>query len=126
MRFTTSLFALVPFIFTSAVNAVGPTPLDVWVPKMTSPTAGAVLVSKTPETITWDTSNAPPTISNKAMLMLRHNNITAPFILAQGFDLRAGTLDITVPWVLSDGGYQFVLFGDSGNFSPFFSIQSNN
>ncbi|KAJ7186036.1 hypothetical protein C8R46DRAFT_881260 [Mycena filopes] len=116
--------SLVPLALT-ALALAGPTPLDVFDPPVTSPSAGAVLVSKTPTTITWDTTSAPVNISNKALLMLRKGEITAPFILAEGFDLRSGSLDITVPNVLTGSDYAFVLFGDSGNFSPVFTIQSD-
>ncbi|KAJ7086256.1 hypothetical protein C8R44DRAFT_533759, partial [Mycena epipterygia] len=95
---------------------------DVFDPPVTFPTAGTVLISKTTQNITWDTSRAPVNISNQALLLLRKGDITAPFILAEGFDLRAGTLEITVPWVLNGTDYRLVLFGDSGNFSPVFTI----
>ncbi|KAJ7240628.1 hypothetical protein B0H12DRAFT_51643 [Mycena haematopus] len=125
MLFMARLSALIPLIFAAAVHAVGPIPLDVFVPSITYPTAGTVWVSKTQQTLTWDASNAPPSISNGALLMLRQNNRTSPFILAKDFDLRAGSLEITVPWVLSADNYELVLFGDSGNFSPVFTIQSD-
>jgi len=125
MRFTTALSTLIPFILAAGVRGAGPTPLDVFVPPITFPTEGTVWVSKTQQNITWDASGAPPTISNGALLLLRQNNITSPFILAKDFDLRAGSLEITVPWVLSNTNYQLVLFGDSGDFSPVFTIQSD-
>ncbi|KAJ7935926.1 hypothetical protein B0H13DRAFT_2261979 [Mycena leptocephala] len=124
MRFTIALSALVTFVLTTAVNAAGPTPLDVFVPPITSPTAGTVWVSKTQQNVTWDASRAPPTISNQAMVLLRKGDTTFPFILAKGFDLRKGSVEITVPYVFADN-YQVVLFGDSGNFSPVFAIQSD-
>ncbi|KAJ6558752.1 hypothetical protein DFH09DRAFT_1317022 [Mycena vulgaris] len=52
--------------------------------------------------------------------MLRKGAITPPFILAKGFDLRAGTLEI-----LTGTDYELVLFGDSGNFGLVFTIRSN-
>ncbi|KAJ7086251.1 hypothetical protein C8R44DRAFT_721606 [Mycena epipterygia] len=127
MRFTTIFSTLVPFVLAASVGAtpVGPVPLDVFDPPVTFPTAGTVWISKTTQKVTWDTSGAPADISNEALLLLRKGGITAPFILAEGFDLRAGTLEITVPWVLNGSDYQLVLFGDSGNFSPVFTIQSN-
>ncbi|KAJ7022313.1 hypothetical protein C8F04DRAFT_971674 [Mycena alexandri] len=124
MRFATIISSLVPLALAAMVFA-GPTPLDVFSPPITFPTAGTVLVSKTQTTITWDATGAPVNISNKALLMLRKGDRTAPFILAEGFDLRTGSLDITVPNVLADTDYEFVLFGDSGNFSPTFTIQSD-
>ncbi|KAF7371983.1 hypothetical protein MVEN_00056300 [Mycena venus] len=125
MQITTNVFfTLIPFIFTAGVHAAGPTPLDVFAPLITAPTAGTVWESKTQQTITWCVAGAPPVISG-AMLMLRKGNITAPFILAKNFDLRAGSLNITVPWVVSGDNYRLVLFGDSGNFSPFFTIEGD-
>jgi hypothetical protein len=53
MRFTIALSALVTFVLTTPVNAAGPTPLDVFVPPITSPTAGTVWVSKTQQNVTW-------------------------------------------------------------------------
>ncbi|KAJ6534169.1 hypothetical protein B0H19DRAFT_1271901 [Mycena capillaripes] len=127
MRFTSSVFTLVPFVLAAVTRAAptAPTPLDVFVPPITFPTAGTMWVSKTQQNVTWDASGAPASISNEAQLFLRKDGITAPFILAQGFDLRAGSLEITVPWVLTGTDYQLVLFGDSGNFSPVFTIQSD-
>ncbi|KAJ7124116.1 hypothetical protein C8R43DRAFT_1135696 [Mycena crocata] len=69
--------------------------------------------------------DAPTNISNGAMLMLAKGGITAPFILAKGFDLRKGRLEIEVPHVLSGTDYQLVLFGDSGNLSQKFTIKSD-
>ncbi|KAJ6459026.1 hypothetical protein C8R45DRAFT_787611, partial [Mycena sanguinolenta] len=122
--FATPLSALISVICAAAVHAAGPVPLDVFVPRITYPTAGTVWVSKTQQTLTWDATNAPVNISNGALVMLRQNNHTAPFILAKGFDLRAGFVEITVPWVFTADNYEIVLFGDSGNFSPPFTIQS--
>ncbi|KAJ7057705.1 hypothetical protein C8F01DRAFT_1150730 [Mycena amicta] len=100
-------------------------PLDVWVPAVTYPTTGTVLHSNDSMTITWDASNPPAHISNKAMLLLRQGEHTSPFIIAKGFDLRAGQLDIIVPYVLTGANYSFVLFGDSGNYSGACSICSD-
>ncbi|KAJ7749954.1 hypothetical protein B0H16DRAFT_1550715 [Mycena metata] len=124
MRFATIVSSLVPLAL-ATVALAGPTPLDVFSPPITFPTAGTVLVSKTETTVTWDASGAPVNISNKALLMLRKGDLTAPFILAEGFDLRTGALKIVVPNVLADSDYEFVLLGDSGNFSPTFTIQSD-
>jgi hypothetical protein len=42
-------------------------------------------------------------------------------VLADAFDPRKGHVEVTVPWV-REGNYTLVLFGDSGNYSPVFSI----
>ncbi|KAJ7499951.1 hypothetical protein FB451DRAFT_1207061, partial [Mycena latifolia] len=72
-----------------------------------------------------DTTDAPATISNEALLLLAKGGVEAPFILAKGFDLRKWRLEIEVPYVLSGTNYQLVLFGDSGNLSPIFTIESD-
>ncbi|KAF8143508.1 hypothetical protein K438DRAFT_1875856 [Mycena galopus ATCC 62051] len=127
MRFTAPLLlpTLISVVFAAATVRAGPSPDDVYVPTITSPTAGTVWQSNSLQTITWDTSNAPANISNRALLFLRQNGNTAPFILAKDFDLRAGSLNITVPYVVSNNNYQWVLFGDSGDFSPVMTIQSD-
>ncbi|KAJ7133805.1 hypothetical protein C8R46DRAFT_1343125 [Mycena filopes] len=122
MRFATVISSLA---FAATALAAGPTPLTVFSPRVTFPTVGTVLVSNASTTVTWDTTGAPTVISNQALLLLRKGDTTAPFILAENFDLRTGSLDITVPNVLSGTDYEFVLFGDSGNFSPTFTIQSD-
>ncbi|KAJ6568958.1 hypothetical protein B0H19DRAFT_939079 [Mycena capillaripes] len=133
MHFTSSVSTFIPFVL-AVVARAAPTALDVFVPPITFPTAGTVWVSKTQQNVTWwcdrDASGAPASISNEAELFLRKDDIIAPFILAKGFDLRAGSLEITVPWVLIGSDYQLgmlifvALLGDSGNFSPVFTIQS--
>ena len=47
---------------------------------------------------------------------------TIAAVLAEGFQLTDGRVEITVPYVDPGCGYQLVLFGDSGNFSPEFMI----
>ncbi|KAJ8475314.1 hypothetical protein ONZ45_g6158 [Pleurotus djamor] len=95
---------------------------DVWVPHITSPTFGDVWKSKTPVTVTWDTNAAPTQVTNpKGLILLRRGDSTLPFVLARGFDLADGRVDFELPDILEDE-YQLVLFGDSGNFSPPFTI----
>ncbi|KIP10185.1 hypothetical protein PHLGIDRAFT_11430 [Phlebiopsis gigantea 11061_1 CR5-6] len=85
----------------------------IWDPKITSPTAGIV-----------DTSDAPSTISEASKVVLAKGGVQdAANPLAQGFDLRAGQVSVTVPASTAPGAdYQIVLFGDSGNLSPDFII----
>ncbi|KAJ7086836.1 hypothetical protein B0H15DRAFT_931375 [Mycena belliarum] len=119
MRFTSTFVSFALAVVAAAVS------LDVFVPPLTGPAAGTVWVSKTQQNVTWDASGAPASISNEALLLLRKGDATAPFILAKDFDLRAGSLEIIVPWVLTGSDYSLVLFGDSGNFGPVFTIQSD-
>ncbi|KAG6820849.1 hypothetical protein H0H93_010676 [Arthromyces matolae] len=49
-------------------------------------------------------------------------------VLAKGFSLRAGTVSFQVPFIPStilnaDEKHQIILFGDSGNISPPFTIK---
>ncbi|KAJ7073395.1 hypothetical protein B0H15DRAFT_869183 [Mycena belliarum] len=124
MHFTSALLSLC-LAAAAAATPLHLVILDVFVPRITAPAAGTVWTSRTQQNVTWDVSGAPASISNEALLMLRKGELTAPFILAKGFDLRAGSLEITVPYVLTDSDYSLVLFGDSGNFGPVFTIQSD-
>ncbi|KAJ7483990.1 hypothetical protein B0H11DRAFT_1658172, partial [Mycena galericulata] len=97
---------------------------DVFVPPILYPHAGTVWYSFQYHNVTWDTTGAPADISNEALLLLAKGGVEAPFILAEGFDLRLGRVTIQVPYVFAGADYQLVLFGDSGNLSPVFTIES--
>ncbi|KAJ3983580.1 hypothetical protein F5890DRAFT_1413415 [Lentinula detonsa] len=95
---------------------------DVFVPPITYPTNTTVWNSGEVHNVTWDISQAPVNITNKiGRIQLRQDDITFPLVLAYDFDILLGSYNITVPLVIS-GAYQLVLFGDSGNFSPEFTI----
>ncbi|KAJ7469856.1 hypothetical protein B0H11DRAFT_2238296 [Mycena galericulata] len=99
---------------------------DVFVPPILYPHAGTVWYSFQYHNVTWcDTTGAPADISNEALLLLAKGGVEAPFILAKGFDLRLGRVTIQVPYVFAGTDYQLVLFGDSGNLSPVFTIESD-
>ncbi|KAJ7049030.1 hypothetical protein C8F01DRAFT_1179877 [Mycena amicta] len=131
MQLSLSLSTIVASFLLAATGAhaspapAGHAPLTVWAPTITYPTEGVVLTANTPVNITWDTSNAPKTISNSAMVLLGRSGTDYPFILAKDFDLRSGSVEVTVPYVFSRDGYTFILFGDSGNASPTFTIESD-
>jgi hypothetical protein len=72
--------------------------------------------------VTWDITDVPKQISNKFSVRLRRGGLATPLVLADGFDPRKGSVEVKVPWVV-EGEYQLVLFGDSGNFSPLFTIK---
>ncbi|KAI0351565.1 hypothetical protein OH77DRAFT_1498514 [Trametes cingulata] len=96
---------------------------DVFVPPVLYPHAGTVWTKGQRHNVTWDTTNAPVNITNKVgTILLRKGDLTTPLVLASGFDIRLGRIEVTVPWVLPDSDYSVVLFGDSGNFSPQFTI----
>ncbi|KAK0438042.1 hypothetical protein EV421DRAFT_983279 [Armillaria borealis] len=111
------LTALVASVLATPIHI----PRDVYSPPITSPDANTVWTVNTTQTVTWDASNAPVNISNRAEIWLRRDDFT--FVeLAVDFDLRSGKQDVTVPWVVEGDDYIIVLFGDSGNWSPEFTI----
>ncbi|KAF8888025.1 hypothetical protein BD779DRAFT_1440390 [Infundibulicybe gibba] len=118
------LFALV-WMFSSA-NAL-PTiqqPRDVFKPEVFSPHAGTVWFVGQHYNVTWDTSKAPVNITNKiGKILLRKAGPMTPLILADGFSILLGKTEVLVPLVLDSDDYQVNLFGDSGDFSDFFTIQ---
>ncbi|KAG5637541.1 hypothetical protein H0H81_004238, partial [Sphagnurus paluster] len=102
-------------LFLSAFFAVvGAIPLslagrDVYVPPVTYPVAGTVWIVNQTQTVTWDTSNPPNSITNTiGTIMLRKDNLTTPLILAEGFPILSGSQQVTVPWVIDGTDYQIV------------------
>ncbi|GJE98813.1 hypothetical protein PsYK624_150500 [Phanerochaete sordida] len=118
-------------IFTSLLAALTQTGLtsaapvesrDVYSPPVLYPRAGIVWYSGQRHNVTWDNSNPPKSISNRAFILLRSGNYETPVVLAHDFDLRAGRVEVTVPDVIT-GNFSVVLFGDSGNWSEDFTIE---
>ncbi|KAL4248495.1 hypothetical protein ABKN59_007758 [Abortiporus biennis] len=100
---------------------------DVFVPPVTYPHNGTVWKSGQRHNVTWDTSKAPVNITNSiGFILLRSGEVSTPVVLADGFNIRTGRVEITVPLVLTRDDYSLVLFGDSGNFSPQFTIQGKD
>ncbi|KZV73997.1 hypothetical protein PENSPDRAFT_602070 [Peniophora sp. CONT] len=114
--FSRSILAISAYVALASAGA-----LDVFVPKITSPTASTIWKSDAVETVTWDTSNAPAHISNGGLVVLNDDGLPMD-TLAEGFDLRAGSVAVTVPTGLEGFNYTITLFGDSGNVSPAFHI----
>ncbi|KAL5501746.1 hypothetical protein ACEPAH_9006 [Sanghuangporus vaninii] len=118
-------FLFFSFVITlfSLVSALPVDRRDVWVPPITSPTEGTIWTIGTLVNVTWDTSTKPDQVTNPlGRVQLRKDDLTSSDVLAEGFNLTDGFVEITVPDVTPDFGYQVVLFGDSGNFSPEFEI----
>ncbi|KAF5338108.1 hypothetical protein D9758_015364 [Tetrapyrgos nigripes] len=119
----------VGLLLMSLVMSVRSVPLalhmrDVFVPPIVSPTADAVWVVGSTQTVTWNTTDAPEQITNPTgRILLRKDGLTTDNVLAEGFDILLGTINVTVPDVDAGSDYAIVLFGDSGNFSPTFSIE---
>ncbi|KAH9851823.1 hypothetical protein C2E23DRAFT_732406 [Lenzites betulinus] len=99
-------------------------------PQIISPAAGTVWPAGSVQTLTWDTSNIPEDAKNQTGLALlgyivgnttdEHLDVANP--LATGFPITAGAANVTVPDVPARDDYVVVLFGDSGNTSPKFTI----
>ncbi|KAI5116579.1 hypothetical protein M0805_009222 [Coniferiporia weirii] len=104
---------------------------DVWDPKVLYPHENTVWKVGYKHSVVWDLSEKPVNVTNPiGMIYLRKggelllivDNTDEP--LASGFNLTIGRIEITVPNVEAGCGYQLVLMGDSGNFSPEFIIAS--
>ena len=126
MKFTlsTTLFALSAlssFVASAPIEA-----RDVYVPRILYPTAGVVWKAGSTQTVTWDTSNPPAQITNrrgKIVLAKGDRLIGLANPLARDFDILRGSQKITLPKNLVPADdYSVVLFGDSGNNSPRFTI----
>ncbi|KAI8990706.1 hypothetical protein BD414DRAFT_413525 [Trametes punicea] len=106
-------------------------PREVWSPPIIEPDADTVWTVGSTVRIVWDTSNPPRQVTNyegKAVLGYltdedetnEHLEFDPP--LAEGFNLTDGHVRIQVPDVSASNEYIVVLFGDSGNHSPKFTI----
>ncbi|KAE9398967.1 hypothetical protein BT96DRAFT_920442 [Gymnopus androsaceus JB14] len=126
MKFTTSLLASALAYLAVSVNAAPArrSALDVWDPTITSPVAGTVWTLGSTVNVTWSTADEPVNVSNGGRIVLAVNQFEALY-LSPPFNLAAadGFFTVTVPENLIPGGdYQVVLFGDSGNIGPSFTI----
>ncbi|KAK0188062.1 hypothetical protein F5146DRAFT_740583 [Armillaria mellea] len=123
--------ALLLLLFSGFVHALPLISRDVISPPITSPTAGAVWTVGQTVTVTWNTTVIPPAsqVTNPiGKIVLGHQandslNLDLDHPLASNFQLTDGQVDITVPDVEPRDDYIIVLFGDSGNTSPEFTIQ---
>ncbi|KAF7365025.1 hypothetical protein MVEN_00373600 [Mycena venus] len=89
----------------------------------------APLNSRTVQTVTWNATGIPAGITGKIQLGYLDPNSEGEHlstILADGFNLTDEKVDITVPPVQTRTTYILVLFGDSGNASPEFTIQGSS
>lgn len=127
------MFALTNLLFTisSLVSLTLSLPLnlrDVVDPPITSPTAGAVWHVGEKQLVTWSTNGLPSNVTNPVgMLVLGYmynnsENLMLNSPLATNINYTVGQVLITVPNVETREDYIVVLFGDSGNASPEFTI----
>lgn len=119
------------FTITSLASLVLSLPVnlrDVVDPPITSPTADTVWHVGEKQLVTWSTEGLPANITNPVgMLVLGYNynnseNLMLNSPLATNINYTDGQVLITVPNVETREDYIVVLFGDSGNASPKFTI----
>ncbi|KIK44355.1 hypothetical protein CY34DRAFT_66699, partial [Suillus luteus UH-Slu-Lm8-n1] len=97
-------------------------------PPITSPTAGTLWHVGEKQLVTWNTDNLPANMTNPVgMLVLGYDynnseNLMLNSPLATNINYTLGQVLITVPNVETREDYIVVLFGDSGNASPMFTI----
>ncbi|KAF8345856.1 hypothetical protein F5887DRAFT_1073936 [Amanita rubescens] len=74
--------------------------------------------------VVWNTTNPPEQITNTiGEVFLRKGDLTdVNHPLAGNFSILLGRIEITVPHVPPGHDYRIVLMGDSGNWSPEFTI----
>ncbi|KAF4617374.1 hypothetical protein D9613_005680 [Agrocybe pediades] len=106
-------------------------PRGLYSPKITNPTNESLWTVGSDVTVTWDLRDMLKNTTNpKGTILLgyledgsdeEHLNIKHP--LASGFDIKEGFVTFKCPKVDSRKDYIVVLFGDSGNRSPTFTIQ---
>ena len=101
----------------------------VYSPKITYPTAKTQWAAGKKAHVSWDVDSLPDEMKNqKSMIKLGHisgNSLNEHLnqTLAKGFKLGSGNVSFTVPKDLeARDDYIVVLFGDSGNASPKFTI----
>ncbi|KAJ7643995.1 hypothetical protein FB45DRAFT_737054 [Roridomyces roridus] len=111
-------------LFLTVVLGVPLEPRTVFAPPITSPTSTSVWKVGQVQTVTWNATGIPTGVQGKIQLgFLTEESENLSQILAEGFNLTDEKVNITVPDVVSRTNYIVVLFGDSGNISPKFTIQ---
>ncbi|KAG1822870.1 uncharacterized protein BJ212DRAFT_1585518 [Suillus subaureus] len=115
------MISLTTFILTLlalfSLSLSAPMRRDVFVPPIIYPQAGVVWIG-------WETDDAPVNITNGIgrVYLATNTIIDLDHPLAIGFNILDGRVAIQVPSVPTGQNYSIVLFGDSGNYSPQFTI----
>ncbi|KIJ62578.1 hypothetical protein HYDPIDRAFT_94224 [Hydnomerulius pinastri MD-312] len=98
---------------------------------ITNPNTRTIWKAGARATVFWDTSGIPvnTTSTGKIMLGYLEPNDTSEHLdtehpMAEGFKIAEGHVSVTVPRVPPKKDYIAVLFGDSGNRSPVFTIEN--
>ncbi|KAJ8591170.1 hypothetical protein M405DRAFT_814771, partial [Rhizopogon salebrosus TDB-379] len=116
------LLALLSCAFSAPVSLVK---RDVWVPKIICPTSTSVWTAGGTFLVTWDTSSKPSQVTNPTgKIYLRQDGATQSTPIESGFALTDGQVNVTIPDTTNSGLWEIVLFGDSGNWSDEFTINS--
>ncbi|KAI9067312.1 hypothetical protein FKP32DRAFT_1563876 [Trametes sanguinea] len=122
-------FAALLTVLVAAASAVSAAPTEVISPPVTSPKAGDVWQVGTTQNVTWDTSAIPAGTAQTGLILLGHivgdsddEHLDTKHPLAVNFPITAGFATVEVPDVATRDDYVVVLFGDSGNTSPKFTI----
>ncbi|TCD66791.1 hypothetical protein EIP91_000927 [Steccherinum ochraceum] len=133
MKFTTAFTTFLTCAFATPALFASATPVAehelvkrvVYSPHITSPTHRTIWQSGQSVNITWDTSDAPPPdqITNRyGKVEIRWDHTATPFLLASGFDILNGWVQVGVPLVETRYDYSIVLYGDGNNASADFEI----
>ncbi|EAU88373.1 hypothetical protein CC1G_05139 [Coprinopsis cinerea okayama7 len=125
-----SIFEEASAAYAALKNARGLTQRDVVAPPILKPDASSVWPIGTIQEVIWDITNLPPDsqITNPIgrVILGRDTgdslNLDLDNPLAEGFHIRQGRVNITVPNVPPRPDYLIVLMGNSGNTSPSFAI----
>jgi len=120
-----TVFAALLVLF-SLASALPLTRRDVWDPPVLTPTTGTVWTVGQSYNVTWNTTNPPAEITNTiGTVYLRQGDETlVDSPLAGNFSILLGSVEVTVPDVTPGDDWIIVLMGDSGNWSPEFTIQA--
>lgn len=124
------LISLLPFCSAMCLPCKQPhlSPRDVFVPPIESPTEGDIWLIASEQTVTWSIDDIPEHVTNPTgKLVLGKLNgdqehLYTDIALAEGFPITDKNVTIIVPKVDPADNYIVVLFGDSGNRSPPFTI----
>ncbi|EAU85843.2 hypothetical protein CC1G_05060 [Coprinopsis cinerea okayama7 len=100
-------------------------------PKITTPRQDSYWTKGSRQIVTWDTDKIPLEKATATGLILlgysTPDDDSEHLDIASGFPLTDGSIEVTVPAdVASRDNYFIVLFGDSGNVSPKFTIDSES
>ncbi|THG99689.1 hypothetical protein EW026_g2707 [Hermanssonia centrifuga] len=124
MFLITTLLAATLSTLSSGVSAA---PAAVWTPPVIEPHAGAVWVIGQYYNITWGTDDPPDQITDYYghAILAKGGIQNWDNLLASNFVLLDGWVTVQCPDVEPADDYAIVLFGDSGDIGPQFTIASS-